>query len=297
MALKPLSIDELARASDELRGLDHRARSIDEIKILLDKIVSGHWVCSVPVHPQQTLFRVRKCDSSNPYNSLRDLIYPPVANVSYGRANVPGKPVLYASWNLQTALDEINAEAGDHVQVIEVRLRAAHEVILLIIGEMRHIYSTGRSLLGATSNEAYASQLFTSNNEQFVRAYFVDCLFAELFSRPGGRSIDYKITSFIAENLLSRDLGLIYPSVQAHNGINIALPKSVFDSRCLVASTTLIKIEKFYKYGIYQLRNIALSSQFGLDGTIIWSDATGSLPSSLSQSDPNRAANGWVVPA
>ena len=101
---------------------------------------------------------------------------------------------------------------------------------------------------------------------------YIDSFFAESFRRRVERPYEYKTTALFAEKFLAKG-GLMYPSVQSSGGFNIALSADAFDAKFEVIFTELLRIDRFYGFGTYEIKVLKRSCDFGSDGTIHWNSS------------------------
>lgn len=269
MASTP-SLDDLFAMAESIRGANLRARTVDSIREQLLALLSGYELNGIGRSSHQVWYRARRCEGGTEFSSLSDMIYPPSGSPDFGRAQLPGSSVLYASWNPFTALDEIGAQAGDMIQIIALRPIAGVDVPCHVVGEYQNFNNSGRSLLRSEKIEQYMSHLQSTDIKRFISSVFVDSVVAELFRYPVKRAFEYKFTAVYSELLLRAKGGLIYPSVETSGGMNLAVSAATFDSEFEVLSTEVLKIERSYGYGLYVCSLLRQSCDFETNGCINW---------------------------
>lgn len=141
-----ISIEALVVAIESLRGTPIRRHDERTVKDALLPILSAYRPVSHSPHQSSIWWRARKCEGNKRFENLHDLIYPPADKVTFGRANLPNKPAMYASWNTATAVAEVAAQPGDLIQVIGIRRQRLKPFSSLLIGEMQSVYNSGRWL-------------------------------------------------------------------------------------------------------------------------------------------------------
>ena len=114
------NLEELSTIAESLRGANLQSRSIEWIRAQLAVLCASYTAIAIDRSAEQIWYRARKCNAESGFSSLQETLYPPAGSVVFGRANLPGSPVFYASWNEMTAFDEVGVEAGDYIQVIAV---------------------------------------------------------------------------------------------------------------------------------------------------------------------------------
>ena len=207
--------------------------------------------------------------------------------------------MLYAAWNVVTALEEIGAAPGDLVQVIALRVRPAIDLPCGIVGEYQSIYNSGGSTINSRKVEQSISNfIFSAPEDVHKLQLYLDSFFAELLKREPKRPEDHLPNVLLAERILSGHGGLMYPSVVNAHSMNLAVPADVFDTNFEVMATFTSKIDDYHSYGIFDAQPIDRSSEFSASGDIHWqSRAKPQFSFSLQQGMrfPLEAV-GWRVP-
>lgn len=264
------SLNQLSKMAESLRGANLRSRSVDSIKVELSEFLRGYRLLGIGRSSHQMWYRARLCETSKGYSSLHEMIYPSSGSPDFGRAQLPGSSVLYASWNVPTALDEVGAQPGDHVQLISLRPIANIDVPCHVVGEYQRFFSSGRSWIYSEILANEVAQMQATNFNEFMRCVFIDSVISELFRYQVKRPFEYKITAAYSELLHLAQGGTIYPSVESFGAINIAIPAKVFDLKFEVVNTEVYKIEEAFGYGLYSLSPLRLSCDFQTSGDINW---------------------------
>lgn len=269
MAVTP-SLEQLSIMADALRGADLRTKSVESIKTALSEFLSGYSPIAIGRSSHQIWFRARLCSGPSGYSSLHEMIYPPSGCPDFGRAQLPGSSVLYASWNAPTALDEVGAQSGSHVQIIRLRPIEGVDIPCHVVGEYQKFHQSGGSLVNSEKLIGSLAQIQDANPTDFVRSVFIDSFISELFRYPAKRSFEYKITAAYSELLHLGAGGLIYPSVESLGAMNLAVPARVFDTKFEVVDTKVWTVEEAFGYGIYSLSPLRSSCDFDESGVIRW---------------------------
>ena len=291
-------IDHVVSLAETLRGANLQNRSINWVREQLTLLVANYAGLGIGRSSEQVWHRARKCSDEGGFSNLQQMVYPPADKVGFGRANLPGVPVLYASWNGITALDEIGAEVGDHIQTIALRPVAGLDLPCHIVGEYQSINNSGGSLVNSRKLEQHVNQLVQGNPLRHMTTLYVDSFLAEAFRRRVARPYDYKITAVYADNFHKAEGGFMYPSVQTAGGVNIAIPAEVFDAKFEIISTQIVKIDRCFGYGLYTSKMLKSTCDFNADGTIIWNSSK-KLPAQWNLQSGLRASEpfvGWRKP-
>lgn len=298
------TLDDLAGLVAELKGLQIRNITMEKIKEKLAILLEGQPVIRVTYDCENTFVRSRVCPANKNFSTLLDLIYPPTATQSYGRASVPNSQVLYASFNKGTSMDEIEVETKNIVQTIVFRPIQSHKISLVAVGEIQAAAANGRTRVCGPKLVNRVEEWITSDRAQFNKYLFVDAFLAEVFSTKTAKSSDYAISACFADIIYEKyDMGVLFPSVRRDNGWNLALPRGLFDKSCEVLMVMEEKINGVYGYGIYDpdCKNLRSTNKFDPDGRIAWErtqptfhtswtlSSGGSFPSDQVGWRPNRA--------
>jgi hypothetical protein len=198
------------------------------------------------------------------------MIYPENGSPNFGRANLPHFPVLYASWNIRTVLDEVGAEQGDYIQVIALRPIPGIQIPCHIVGEYQSIINSGGSLINSRNLEQYVNNLLGEHDPNWDRILYVDSFLAEAFRQMVKNPLEYKTTAIFSHRFYMDAGGIMYPSVESPRGINLAVPAEVFDRHFEVLFTDVYYVERFYGYSVYEVTSVKHSSKFATDGEINW---------------------------
>lgn len=267
------TLDDVAGMAAELRGLQIRNMTVEKIKEKLSKLLEGQPVVGVTYDCENSFVRSRICPATGSYSTLVDLIYPPTATLSYGRASVPGSQVLYASLNKGTSMDEIEVSTGNTVQTIICRPMPGQKITLAAVGEIQAAAANGRTRVSGASLVNQVDEWMNSDRPQFNKYLFVDAFLADVFSAKTTKSFDYAISACFADIIYERyNMGVLFASMRRDNGWNLALPRGLFDKRCEVLMVSEEKINGVYGYGVYDpdMTNLRISNQFDPDGRIAW---------------------------
>ena len=164
------------------------------------------------------------------YFDLANMIYPPEKDTLMGRGNLAGKPVLYASDGLATALDEISAQPGDRIQTIQLALKPDCVLRACIIGVVERLFNAaGRPAESMMKHEAQAIQMVEGMSiEDQTKNLYLDSFLAESFRASVKRSCDYLLTASFSETVYNSGCSVVCPSVERNHGFNVAIPKDTY---------------------------------------------------------------------
>ena len=260
------TLDQLSQIQSQLETLDLSSVSDATVSNLVKALWNGMTPLSVDLDHNRIWYRARRCKDHVPFNNLDELIYNNNGCTGYGRAQVAGSKVLYAGWNENVALDEIERKPGDLIQIIAIRPRMGAIVPCFAVGEVVGFRNSNRSQFGST--ETLTAQLEKLGNDFRLVAYR-DAVIAHYFRKRVEHSYEYKVTAAFSE-IFHGVGGLIFPSVQTPYAYNLAINNQVFDKQFEVIATMVLKIISAPGHGIYHAEKHSFCHDFLPDGTINW---------------------------
>lgn len=269
------SEEKLAKVDELLTRIRSRSLQSYDVKTLeldIATVLHRYEMWTTPVGDREVWFRGRICSDANGFGHLSEVLCRDAASTTIGRANLPHQPAFYGSWNRLTVFGECNVEEGDYIQVTTARSLPGVAVSFQTAGEIAHVAYTGRSLHRSTrwGNRSLEAIKRLPQAELLYRLY-VDHHFATEFRRPhDGKPYSYKATAAYATHVFRAGVGVMYPSVDGHGGMNGAVDVSTFNHKFEIVSTEVWRIEKVYMRGVYETKLMRASSQFEPDGTIRW---------------------------
>ena len=257
-------------AAEWLNNASLATNTPDEIVAKLGELVDGYTALGMGRSFEQTWFRARKWDEGKPFANVSDLIYKAGGSPSFGRCSYPGDEVLYAGWNVPTALAEIRAQPGDVVQVALLRVAPWHDLPCHVIGEMQSLYHAGRSQINSTSLEEHW-QFIARQGPQVASHVFVDSVLADHFSRTV-RDEDndhYVLTASFARRMMASG-GFMYPSVASKRNMNLAITSATFKQQFEVLGCLTLRIKDAAGFSLYSCEPIDQSFEIDQDGRFKW---------------------------
>lgn len=267
-----------------LLQLEQRARMLEprllqrwSVSALRDevRVLSQHTIHLLLERDTQVWWRARKCEGDASYENLFHLIYPGSPAKTYARCQLPGSRVLYGSCNRHTALEEIGAETGDHIQLIAFRAKPGIVYQTSVIGDWQLVYAQGRAFLRPVEHMG-AYYAIMDDDERYRRCVYFDSFMASHFRHKVENAYEYKVAASFSQQVFqdaaARDkpLALIYPSVQQANAFNIAMPDWMFDRFFEVLHTEYFSIEACLGYGLFEVGPVKYSDGFSAAGEIDW---------------------------
>ena len=267
---QPPTLDELQSIADSLRGANLRARSQVDMEVQLDRMIHSHEHFGITRSVGQTWYRARPAPYIHGFSNISELIHRKDGSPTYGRASLPNQPVLYASWNLLTALEEVRSEPGQFIQLISLRVRNGMEFPCDVLGECHSVFHSGGSLINSRSLEQGIRHWMGQPGARVFENVFVDAFLSEEFSRRAEYHTEYKLTATYAQRMLQRKRGLMFPSVQAHQNINLAIAASDFLANFEVMGSLLVQIKQYAGYGLFTYLPIKQTHTLDKAGNFVW---------------------------
>jgi hypothetical protein len=291
------TLEALDAIADKIRGGNLSSRSVESIVVDWRELLKHYKIMGIDRSQEQIWWRARVCETSEGYSDLNKMIYPPNGSSEHGRASLPEERILYGSWNPRTALREIGVQKGCYVQLIGYRVIPGVQFPCFVVGEAENFTNCGRSVLSEMLTVAFNDMALESPIE-FENFLYIDSVCAEIFRRDVKRSFEYKTSATLAHVLLGQKKGLIYPSVEAQNAMNLVVRAEEFNDCFEVIYTSLSKVEESFGHGIYRMSIANESFSFEDDGYIKWGE--GRAPESTFSLQEGRVITesfkGWRVP-
>lgn len=188
-------LEELSDIVALLRGADLRGLSVEKLQSRLTSVLQHYRISPVLYDHRQICYRARRCKNEKAWPNINDCLNPQNGSPEYGRASLPNQSVLYSSWNMHTALDEINAQAGDVVQVVGFNVVPGNQVLLQKVGDIERFQNSGRCLFDDPPGQNIMKQFQITDPETYRASLLIDSLLAELFSKSTARDHEYMITA------------------------------------------------------------------------------------------------------
>ena len=286
-ALSKLDHKSVQRTIEFVKRADLTTIQIDEIKAVLNEILSAYGAYAKSIGKGQHLFRAMKHNADEERFESLTRIYPdPRYLTKLGRANRKHQPMYYFSGDCVVALHEVKAKAGDLVTILECVPQDDLSPILIPIGidELlaKHAVKAGGDFPHASVR---IQELLEHDVRNLQKYWMIDEFLRTEFLKEvtDGNEHEYKTTVAIAELLLSYGIpprridGLAYPTIAAgwiH--ANVALPPDTFHRFYVPLACHRVKIE-----GLRDNRGFSLNEEMGLmseqigkDGMITWPEVS-----------------------
>jgi hypothetical protein len=223
-------------------------------------------------------WRGRKCAGPDGWPTVSDLAYPPPGETTVQRLNNVGDPVLYASTRVLTVLTELDAQEGDFIHLIALRMKQGAGVHFMAIGDFYHIFKAGFSrLIGSEGGGAVSRVLNDFGTQMGRRVIYVDAFLSSLLADRQAYLNDYAQTRafrYAVFRKIPQGEGFFYPSVRDTVGMNLAILPQAFDAKGQVVSSQVIEIVRKRDFGFFDFQYHRHAKWFEGDGTFAWLPAS-----------------------
>ncbi|QDD66649.1 RES domain-containing protein [Herbaspirillum seropedicae] len=218
---------------------DFQKMCLKDKQEVIDELVASHALLSLDFQKGWRFRRARKIDNIS-VDHVDDLLWPPNALASAGRANAKGQPVMYLADRWETALREIRQEAGE-VVLAEFSIQPEKICRFLPIGEMLFCNRTGSGRL-MREHGAQLNDFINACKTEEAQAYLItDSFLHEVLTDD---EAPYDLSSYLCNAIFKKysDITVIaYPSAQQIGALNFAVRTESFWS-----SWGVISVSKFY---------------------------------------------------
>lgn len=264
----------------ELKELDDYCDSIinssnpKEIKTKLQFLTQDYKFLTRQVSTDFHVWRARKLTQKSPFLNVRELSYPPTQITGVGRLNNANEPIFYGSIRKETALAEIELEAGDFVQLAGFRFVENTNINLAMMGQYWYVFKTGRFELGEDPEGVVSKLLNTFSPEAGYKTLYIDRFLAELLSARNASDKNYLHTRILTKIIFERTNAeaIFYPSIKDKQGLNIAIKPLISDMYFKNSSCGVLEVNKKLRYGMYDYDSIYTARGLDENNNFIWLD-------------------------
>lgn len=222
-------------------------------------------------------WRGRRAKSEVGFENARDLGPPPPSITKPGRLNDSGESILYAATRTHTVFNELHVEEGDYVHLVGVRIRPNVTLPIMAVGELFHIFKTGRSRIFGDKIAAELNRMLNDTDSHLGRRIvYVDALLDSCLADPDAGDHEYLNSRTVAHAIL-RKLDLIeaffYPSVCQECGMNLAVRPDSYKNKMHIAASQVVKIIRNRNLGLFDYEVYRHAKHVDEDGTFQWSES------------------------
>ena len=220
-------------------------------------------------------WRGRPVDSEAGFKNAREVGPPPSTATEAGRLNDPAEPILYASTRTHTVFNELQLKGGDYVHLIGVRIRPKVAFHIMAVGELFHVFKTGRSRILGDKIAAELNRMLNDTDPDLGRRLvYVDALLDSYLADPNARDYDYLHSRAIARAIFRKvDLieAFFYPSICQESGMNLAVRCETYKRKMHIASSQVVKIIRYREnLGLFDYEICRHATRVNEDGNFQW---------------------------
>jgi hypothetical protein len=260
--------------------------SIDEgrikfLKPTLDQIIT--FIAS-PIFDEMRFEKIQRVTvNKNLFNGANERIndinllkYPPAKFANYGRANIKGQSILYATCNPITALNEIKPNVGDLITVSTWTILENETLSVVPIFKITSKDNISHNELSLNFLNEYEKLRKTLSKEVAEQSDELILFIAECFAKKVeyGNKYDYFMSAYFANRIFTEFNieALVYPSFPDKLVFsNIAIQPQSFDNKYSLSNVEeCFVIESPRENGhFYNLKRINSTKEFH-KGKILW---------------------------
>lgn len=169
-------------------------------------------------------------------NNINLLKYPPAKFANYGRANMKGQSILYATFNPITALNEIKPNVGDIITISTWDISDSKVLSVVPIFKITSKDNIFHNELSLNFLNEYEKLRKTLSKDVAEQSDELISFMAECFAKDVeyGNKYDYFMSAYFANRIFTElnVEALVYPSVPDKLGFsNIAIRPQSFDNK------------------------------------------------------------------
>jgi len=211
--------------------------------------------------------------TSEGFLSADRLHCPPPELTSVGRLNNKGESCLYAATRKTTVFRELEAKEGDYIHMVGLRMLPEKQIRLIAIGEFFHVHNTGYTRsLGRDPDQVLSRIQNSWGKELATKILYVDAFLSELLADKEARGNEYLKTRILASTAYEKSgaVGMFYPSVQDHVGMNLSILPESFYSNMHIVCSQIIKINRVHSYGFYDYEITEHCEKINESNCFVW---------------------------
>jgi hypothetical protein len=183
--------------------------------------------------------------------------------------------VLYAATRTHTVFNELHLVEGDYVHLIGTRVRPNAAFHIMAVGELSHIFKTGRSRVLGDDVATHLSRMLNDTAADLARRLiYVDALLDSHLGDPDAGRDDYLHTRAIARAILAKAEQIeafFYPSVRHEAGMNFVVMPDTFKTKMHIVSSQVVRILRRRDVGLFDYEVCRQAINLDHDGTFTWS--------------------------
>lgn len=263
-----MNLDECDKIFARVRA----AASPSEVCHALEALFDWYELLNLELVSGEVFWRAR-LTGEHPWPCIEKMVYPRPEHAGLNRLNDKNAPCLYAATRIETALQEIEANEGDFVQLVGFKVEPRAEIRVAVIGELLHIYKKGYLRLTGTDPGGSIVRLLNSKGQRRgVQILYIDAFLSALLADENAKSDEYIRSRSIA-SMIHRDAktdGIMFPSVRDELGMNLALRPAAVDSKMRAVCCIHVRITRIRAFGFIEYDVISEAERMLADGRFSW---------------------------
>lgn len=236
-------------------------------------ILDHYQIINYEFHYDQAFWRARKCSSPEGFTNISEVGIPPIELINPGRLNEAKDPVLYTSINQYSTLVEIGAEEGDIVHMAKFDQIENRMIRCATIGEYSHINRWGTGLISDTVGKLLNEHMKKMPHDIGISVIYTDALLNSILKDKNAKKNNYIHSRILANLIFSRNPNIDaieYSGIALEASRNYAIKPSSAERTLQIGASFVLKINKKYKFGIYDFDVLRNAEGVEADGRIIW---------------------------
>lgn len=263
-----MTLDECDRLFAQVRDESSASAICHALQPLLD----SYEVLNIELGRSAVFWRARFA-GAQPWESVKEMSYPPLANARPGRLNDENTPCLYAATHGETALLEIGVKENDVVQLVGFRAKLETPIRIAVIGELLHVHKTGHlRLTGHDPTRSIHRYLNSLGIKRGQALLYIDAFLAHLLADAEAKNSGYVRSRALASMIYRNpDIdGIMFPSVQDPLGMNLALRPAPSDSKLHPVCCWHLTVNRIRAFGFIEYDVTGEAEQIAADGKFVW---------------------------
>lgn len=231
------------------------SHDMEALHTALDSVIGYCSLITFGITSGSLYHRARRIEAGDRLSTPSDLSYPPKQFAGPQRLSDPQVPNLYAALREETSLSEIDARAGDLVQLTAFAIKPGAELRLTSLGQFTGCYKNGHlPMVGPDPGNTLARLLNQREPLDRQMLVFADSLLSEVLASPEARENDYLKTRLLVSKIYGKNAcsGMLYPSVRNVGAANIAITAAACDQAMQPISSRVVKITAHHDFSLYE---------------------------------------------
>jgi hypothetical protein len=277
MEVQPYRWEAPKNFDDVLARIKAASTNQERLREIFDTLIQDQPLLNYRFGRGSIFWRGRRANSEAGFAHVGELGPPPSAITKAERLNDPRRPVLYASTRIHTVfteLQELHLEEGDYIHLVGIRIKPKTGLHIMAIGELFHIFKTGRSRVLGDKIAAELNRMLNDTDPNLARRLvYVDALLDSYLGDPNARDNEYLHSRAIANAIfrkLERIEAFFYPSVRQESGMNLAIKAETYKEKVHVACSQVVQILRCRELGLYDYETCRHAKRINDDGTFEW---------------------------